>query len=54
MQLTSLDPWSLDIIDQELEKFTLDPDQSGETLSWRLGSRNRFGRFFGRVFFERS
>jgi DNA polymerase III delta subunit len=31
-QLTTLDPWSLDIVDQELEKYTLDPALSGETF----------------------
>jgi DNA polymerase III delta subunit len=32
VQLTSLDPWSLDIIEQELEKFSLDPSQSGDVF----------------------
>jgi DNA polymerase III subunit delta len=32
IQLASLDPWSLDIIEQELEKFSLDPSQSGDVF----------------------
>lgn len=52
VQLTSLDPWSLDIIDQELEKFTLDPDQSGETflggLAAGTGSEVFLDAFFSR------
>jgi DNA polymerase III delta subunit len=32
VQLASLDPWSLDIIEQELEKFSLDPSQSGDVF----------------------
>ena len=52
VQLTSLDPWSLDIIDQEMEKFTLDPTQSGETflggLAAGTGSDVFLDAFFSR------
>lgn len=52
VQLTSLDPWSLDIVDQELEKYTLDPDHSGETFLGGLapgtGSDAFLDAFFSR------
>jgi len=32
LTLASLDPWSLDIVDQELEKHSLDPEGAGEAL----------------------
>jgi DNA polymerase III delta subunit len=32
IQLASLDPWTLDIIEQELEKFSLDPSQTGDVF----------------------
>jgi DNA polymerase-3 subunit delta len=52
VQLTSLDPWSLDIMDQELEKFTLDPNQTGETflggLAPETGSDAFLEAFFAR------
>jgi DNA polymerase III delta subunit len=50
--LTSMDPWSLDIVDQELEKFTLDPDPSGDTFLGGLapgtGSDAFLDAFFSR------
>jgi DNA polymerase III delta subunit len=52
LRLTSVDPWTLDIIDQELEKFTLDPTQSGETFLGGLapgtGSDAFLDAFFSR------
>jgi DNA polymerase III delta subunit len=52
LQLCSLDPWSLDIIEQELEKFTLDPTGSGEVflggMAPGLGSDSFLDAFFAR------
>lgn len=52
VRLTSLDPWSLDIVDQELEKFSLDPAGSGETFLGGLapgsGADGFLDAFFGR------
>lgn len=52
VQLTSLDPWSLDIIDQELEKITLDPSGRGEVLLGGMapgtGSDSFLDAFFAR------
>ena len=52
LQLCSLDPWSLDIIDQELEKFSLDP--SGSTDVFLGGMAAGTGSdFFLDAFFKR-
>jgi DNA polymerase III delta subunit len=52
IQLASLDPWSLDIIEQELEKFSLDPEQNGEVLLGGMapgtGSESFLDAFFAR------
>lgn len=54
VRLVALDPWTLDIIDQELEKFSLDPEHSGETFLGGLdpgtGSEAFLEAFFKRDF----
>jgi DNA polymerase III subunit delta len=52
VQLASLDPWTLDIMDQELEKFSLDPSGTGEVLLGGMapgtGSESFLDAFFAR------
>ena len=49
-QMTSLDPWSLDIVDQELEKFSLSDDPESLLAGAAMGG----GEHFMEAFFTRN